>query len=535
VRGFLRMPPLLLAWWGMSLVSALLVYGPYHPDEWGQISQFIVRRLDLFPAEVLPWEYHQQIRSWLQPGLYIALLGPWIRLFGYHHLWVERAMHLIQWGILSLALMALWRVIRDLQPKNRTSYTWIGLTLATLYFAPSMLVRHSSEALSTALLTLSLERWYRVERRDRVTTHAAWVSGALSGLAFFARFQVGFFIAGFWLARLLASRGDRTVQKALSYFAGGLVIASCLSVAIDCWGYGTFVFTPYRYFASNILDDKASSFGVSPWYFYFVQSVMHTLNPFLWIWLAYATVKAWSDPWLRALSVGIFLFFLGHTAVGHKEARFLLPLLAPLTILLLSAFAREERAHPWFFPKPILGVICAAQVAALLFHTCLNLEEDSARPMRSTWLLPKHAKVVASVQAFAPFDRLIAPYTRAEQPFTWTLIRPPDVEFVGAYVPQFDPFCQEPGLRYVMLTNRDRAAEGILANTWVDTSFPSIAEFPWRILRWVRSDAGWYRRMWRFKLVSCSAFLARAPSQNPPAPPERHTELQETTQGRMAN
>src|SRR5207244_3098177 len=59
---------------GLHLVAAVFSLGFYHTDEHFQILEFLNYLLGLSPASDLPIEFHRQIRSWMQPGIYFVLL-----------------------------------------------------------------------------------------------------------------------------------------------------------------------------------------------------------------------------------------------------------------------------------------------------------------------------------------------------------------------------------------------------------------------------------------------------------------------------
>ena len=63
-------------WAGVSLlliaVASYFSYGFFQFDEYYQVTEFVSFKLGKTPPDQLAWEYHQQIRPWLQPAVYYA-------------------------------------------------------------------------------------------------------------------------------------------------------------------------------------------------------------------------------------------------------------------------------------------------------------------------------------------------------------------------------------------------------------------------------------------------------------------------------
>jgi hypothetical protein len=131
----------------------------------------------------------------------------------------------------------------------------------------------------------------------------------------------------------------------------GFFIVAAVCTALDSWLYGDFVFTPYRYFKSNILEGVASNFGVSPWYGYFVDfnstfravtGVLSFISMVTLLWKRPKSILAWV----------FWAFVIGHSLVAHKEERFLFPvlMLAPMActcgIDVLANFAQRIGLRP---------------------------------------------------------------------------------------------------------------------------------------------------------------------------------------------
>lgn len=433
---------LLTAWWGIAAVSAFAVYGPLHADEWYQITAFYLLRLGLHAPAEMAWEFHEQIRPWLQPGLYAALLGPWIGM-GYHHLWAERALHVLH----ALALLpALWALRRCAPGRGDPSpvLRWGTLALASMWFAPSMLVRHSSEALATLFVVGSLERSHAAHRGAKGV-----LSGLFAGLAFWARFQTAFLTLP--LLALLP-------RRALPGAAAGGALAGAVGVLIDRWGYGAWVLSPLRYLTKNVFEGKASEFGTDPWPFYLLVGIGFTLNPLIWVWIVQGVRVSWSRAWPRSVSLGFGAFLLAHTLIPHKEPRFLVPLVPAAVILALYALAGSARPQ-WAFGPRISKVVVALNLGMLALYSGLDL----VRPRRAfdfaLWRL-RPSVLVTQQPYYGRFDARQGDFPDRYPGFGASFAVPAETRVIGAFREDYPEVCREHPEALLLFTDRDVGADG---------------------------------------------------------------------------
>ena len=440
---------LVLAWWLTALASAFWVYGPAHADEWYQITAFYLYRLGLHQVSELPWEFAAQIRPWFQPALYASLLGPFIYGMGYHHLWAERCLHLIQALFLVPALLA-WIRLRPSSVDQSNVYKWGALALASAWFAPSMLVRHSSEALSTVFVVFAMERSHRAARTSSLA--AASVAGFVSGLAFWARFQSALFT----LPLLALSLKTRPLFAAL---VGGFT-SLLLGGVIDAWGYEQWVCSPFNYLWKNIVEDKASDFGRDPWIFYVGVAIAFTINPFIWLWIGRGIQDTWrrKDRWLSAASVGFVCFLIVHSAIAHKEPRFLIPIWPAGFLLALYGLASTPRPY-WVFSPTLSKVILGLNLVVLIAYSSLDL----VRPRRafdSILWAERPLYLVTQQGYFGTFDESFGDYKPGKMGFGASFVVPPGTHIVGAYQEDYPEVCLRYPNAMLLFTDHDRTRNG---------------------------------------------------------------------------
>jgi hypothetical protein len=171
-----------------------------------------------------------------------------------------------------------------------------------------------------------------------------WV-GFLLAIAFSARFQTAFAGAGMALWLFF-----NTEEKKRCLVGGvfGATFGLLLAALSDRWGYGDWVFPAYRYFIVNILEGRASGFGVSPWWDYFRALIKAVAFPY-GVFLVASLALVFARPRNTLLAGIVVPFFLAHSLIGHKETRFLYPIcwalwLAFLLWIVPVVFCWRERS-----------------------------------------------------------------------------------------------------------------------------------------------------------------------------------------------
>ena len=284
--------------------------------------------------EQLPWEFQDRIRPTLQPTLALILLVS-MRAVGLTSpfLWVL----VLKLGTRALSIATVvWIASAASRSLDRPGRRALWLTSLFLWFLPLFHHRFSSENLA------GMAFFAAVPLIGRAGPFRATCSGVLLGLAFVFRFQMAFAIAALlvWFAVREGGGWKRTGQVVA--IAGAVVV---LSVAVDSWFYGEWVLTPWAYFQANLLEGVASSFGTSPWYFYPVQFVLWTVPPLglaLALLLVAAAFLRPRSPWVW----GVVAFVVGHSVIGHKELRFLFPLLYAIPVLVAYSASALDRVLP---------------------------------------------------------------------------------------------------------------------------------------------------------------------------------------------
>lgn len=360
------------------LLAAYFSVGFHHLDEHFQILEFALYKLG-FDVN-LPWEFAAQIRPALQPTVVFLLyrfmegVGGVLGLQAVNTFFLALWLRLFTLALHTLVLLILNEVfIKEVKPQYRRTLVWLSIII---WFFPYVAVRFSSENISRILflLSLTIPLWWEHLRRlhhysgqtgvvgssnrfkslksintwiyvsfIKLPENSIWaVSGVLSGMAFFARFQVGILVGVMvlWLWFFKKSR-----WTLLTSFIVSMCITIGVNVFIDTWFYGNWVFTPYEYLKVNLIEGKVNSFGVSPWYQYinligqynFLFFPLYVIIPFVFLGLYPRHI----------FSILIVAFSLVHFAIGHKELRFLYPLISFLPWIWMLSWQKLVDMSKW--------------------------------------------------------------------------------------------------------------------------------------------------------------------------------------------
>jgi GPI mannosyltransferase 3 len=309
--------------WSIALITIAFVprlwaalgdHGMVWPDE--IFSMMEPAHRFAFGWGLLPWEFVDGARSWLLPGM----LGLGWKLAAV--LGAKTALSLVNLAKGVMATASVIAVLISMRLASRLGGARAAfLTGAFGALCPPLIIfgsRCLSETVSAPVVVLVA--LLLIERGRR----RAAMAGALAALTIYFRYQNGLLAAGF--GALLLSR--KRWREAGAYFACATTVG-LLGGLLDwpTWGYPFRAFWVYTKFC--LLEGKAAYFGTSPYSFLWdhLGTTIGLVAPILFFGFLAATRKA------PGLVVVVLVFFLAHSAIPHKELRFLLPVL-PLGLAL---------------------------------------------------------------------------------------------------------------------------------------------------------------------------------------------------------
>jgi len=168
--------------------------------------------------------------------------------------------------------------------------------------------------------------------------------------------------------------------------------------------YGVWTFSPINYFRANIIERKATAFGMAPWWLIAIYSFVALVPPFSFILVPLLVVGSWRAR--RDIVIWAAVpFVLGHMAVSHKEPRFVIPLLyflGPWLAICVAALPDNVTATltRW---RASLAVAVAAFCAVNLFALCVTISVPvNDRIALDRWLWDQRRRGVEVVYTLSP-------------------------------------------------------------------------------------------------------------------------------------
>jgi len=232
-------------------------------------------------------------------------------------------------------------------------------------FAPRAL----SEVLATHLLLPGL--YLGVYGEELPERKRLFLAGILCGVALSLRIQLTPTIA---FAAVYFCRSDWR-KRAFPVAAGFLLpILSFGVVDMLTWSYPFQSFV--RYFWVDVVEGRTVAFGVKPWYWY-LTILLRDLGPML----LFAAAGVRRSPLLGGLAL---ITLAAHSAVGHKETRYIYSVISILIILaalgmaeVASWLTNRGRSRPALRAAVVAGLVFCAVTSWLMAPRFLYWDKNS--------------------------------------------------------------------------------------------------------------------------------------------------------------
>jgi len=373
----------------LFIVTAYFSEGFFHPDEHFQLIEFVNFKLGNTTLAQLPWEFNERIR----PGLQVALGYFFIKSFGFFGInnpFVQTMLLRIITAMLSWLVMSRLFLVLIMNIKNER-VKWVFLFLSFyLWFIPFLSVRFSSENYGAVALLAGIYCILKSPIKSAKNYIFPLMAGVFLGLSFFFRFQMAFSIVGIGLWLLLIRKEN---WKYIALFCTGGIAITLLCVGIDYWLYGSFEFTPYNYYTANITLNLAAEWGTMPWWFYLNSYILQGIPPLTLVLLGLFIWGIYTKP--TSLFVWCILpFLIAHFAVGHKELRFLFPMIFCFTYI--AALGLDAFLEKYNFKKSLqLFTIVALVInTPILIVKAVTPAQEAVSYFRFLYDISKQQKIV---------------------------------------------------------------------------------------------------------------------------------------------
>jgi phosphatidylinositol glycan class B len=279
------------------------------------------------------WEFGATMRPWAQ--IYLSFfIVKFIQIFGINNpfVWV----YSIQLFFSLIGFISIYLFYKLLIKKNIISFSKFNIFIYFLFvFTIFLHSRTSSENLSISFFLLGINFFLNQKKFTDIKYRNLIVASIFFGISIVIRYQIIFLIAPFYLWVFLYQK------SILKIFFSFFIVITILffGLIIDFYGYGFLNNTYYNYFYYNIIVGIFDNFGIEPWWYYFEKVVTNFYPPlgilvlisFLFYIIIYPKLFiSWTS----------FFYFVIFSYLGHKELRFLFPILifSPIFLINLNSF-----------------------------------------------------------------------------------------------------------------------------------------------------------------------------------------------------
>ncbi len=365
----------------LHILVAWFSVGHYHDDEYAQILSFAAARMGVDMQSQLMWEFEAGVRSGFQPLVAyllsevsgsVGISSPFIIAFFYR---------LLSASISLVGTIVFIKVIaKDISSKSVLK--WIVFFLLFSWILLFINVRFSSEGWSTSFFILGYGLFLKA---NPLNVQRYLAVGFFLGLAFLARYQVGFMLFGLGLWMVFIHRINHIN---LSYILIAGLFTLIIGGGFDWWLYGEPTVSSWNYFKWHYDGLTSLSGGISstaePWWFY-IQYASLQLIPPITLLLPIVVVVFWLFFPLHPITWLTIPFVFFHMCFGHKEMRYLFPLLpfVPVMFGMLCIEVNEKfKFMRYDFIKycwySILGITLFVNVILIILTISLPASKEVA-------------------------------------------------------------------------------------------------------------------------------------------------------------
>lgn len=322
------------------------------------------------------------------------------------------------------------------------------------WILPIVMVRFSSESISASLFWLGF--YYFNSKEERINFFKLILVGFLWGISFYIRMHLAILIGIFFLW-ILFYRRNRIFD--FGYIFIGFIFSTGVEFILNYWLYNNWIWSPYLYFKTNVIDGIANQFGEMPFYYYFTELIKNLQPPIgIFILIGVATYV-----WRNKSSLFSWLicgFILIHSMVSHKEYRFLFPIF-PLLIPLAYIGYQSLSIFKW--KSKILSIIWIINI--ILLPTCIIIH--SFNPYNYLKLYP-YTLTNKKIYTDKPNPYALGDRFYTVRPYFW---KSPSCEVI-----ELDSLNSNLDIT-IFITRKDKGASIQIGQKTLEKSFQTIPKF----------------------------------------------------------
>jgi phosphatidylinositol glycan class B len=397
--------------------------GFYHPDEHYVLLEWVdlIGHWTSRPEITATFEFKEGIRPWIQVGIFfilqkvfnlIGMGSPFLIAFflrvitGIMGLWV----------LINLSkkvdhyLKETWVSPNKIHPKWFHFYWGAILTAYTLFF----LVRPSADVWGLYFFFMGSSFWFspKLTQKNLIFICFFWT------LSLLVRYQLIIFMVPFyfyWLGKYKVI-GELWLKNKIKLYIIPISIGISLLFFEGFINYlvtGKWYYNSFNHLWLNVVKGYSHQFGKLPLWGYFSLLIKHPLV-ILNILVIYCFWNQWKNARGSLVSLTTFFYFLFFSILGHKEIRFLMPLIFLSPFVVLNIFYHFSKSFQKKFI--ILNLICFGALNFSTAHTPMKIYKSL---YKSEWNYFKKNNSVLPVYLFdanidreKPFELLLRFYRK---------------------------------------------------------------------------------------------------------------------------
>ena len=301
--------------------------GFYSQDEHFQILspvEFLLGINDNLYEEI--WEFSEdyRIRPWFQSYIYFYIIKL-LQFLTIENPFIWTFFIKIIFSLLSLATLILFY----LNFKNRlfVDNKFNRFLILLFCFYPFFHSRTSSENIGMIFFIIGIiffDFLLQLKNKNKYFYYEI-LAGIFFGLAIITRYQILIFVFGIYLWVFIFSLNYNNI-KSLLIISFNIILVLIFGLIFDTYGYQRINITYYNYFYANFISGMLDFFGKEPWWFYFIEIPKSFFPPIGLLFLISFTYLIFKK--FNNIIIFIsFFYLLVFVIIGHKELRFLFPLL----------------------------------------------------------------------------------------------------------------------------------------------------------------------------------------------------------------
>ena len=315
----------------LHILSSFYSIGFYSDDEHFQILEISAYLLGINDTAINDptgyyWEWQEAVRMrpWIQPYLYFNIIS-FLKFFINENpfLWAL-SLRIISSLIGFTSMIFMFLILKNKFFNKNKVFNY--LLFFTFWFFPFLHSRTSAESLSLSLFIISFCMLYLtvVSKNYKFNYILFTIGSFIMGLSMVFKFTTVFVAFPFFIWLLIF----RFNFLKLFVFGSLVIFALSLGLYIDYINWGSFENTYLKFYIHNLSSgdgyemNRMQSFGVDPWYYYFLEIVKQLapiLSLFFLVGLIYFWIKKPFDV-LTWITLSTFIIF---SFIPHKEIRYL--------------------------------------------------------------------------------------------------------------------------------------------------------------------------------------------------------------------